>query len=94
MLVRLGSVLFAIVSVFCSRLLRRYQACNKWYIFLYYHSHRLPVTDYKNSLLRALLQSLYDPQIIAYILILLLLVLMSVIFLFLGCVDNHGVYIK
>ena len=47
MLVTLGAVLLVIVSVFYSSLLRRYQSCNKWYIFLYYRSHRHPVTDYK-----------------------------------------------
>jgi hypothetical protein len=47
MLVTLGAVLLVIVSAFCSSLIRRYQACNKWHIFLYYRSHRRPVTDYK-----------------------------------------------
>jgi hypothetical protein len=47
MLITLGAVLFVIVLVFYSSLLRRYQYCNKWYIFLYYRSYRHPITDYK-----------------------------------------------
>ena len=46
-LVTLGAVLFVIVSVLCSILLRRYQACNKRYIFPNYCCHGRPVTDYK-----------------------------------------------
>jgi hypothetical protein len=82
MLVTLGAVLFVIVSVFCSRLLRRYQSCNRWNIV-----YIIAVTDVPSRIIKLTLtgfstQPLYYPQIIAYILILLVLLFLSVFFCF------------
>jgi hypothetical protein len=64
MLVTSGAVLFVIVSVFCTSLLRRYQACNKWYFF-----YIIAVTDAPSRIIKFTItgfttQSLCYPQII------------------------------